>query len=119
MTREEALQNLNLPPDADPEAIEKAYQRLVRRYPPEFHPDKFRAVDDSYRQLTSLPAMLEKLLAPVVEDPKLDPALLMFEPSIPTGRIDEALNEIRALALTDALWKPVAAGRTPKGKRPF
>jgi hypothetical protein len=119
MTREEALQNLNLPPDADPEAIEKAYQRLVRRYPPEFHPDKFRAVDDSYRQLTSLPAMLEKLLAPVLEDPKLDPALLMFEPSIPAARIDEALNEIRALALTDALWKPLVAGRTPKGKRPF
>ena len=38
MTREEALQNLNLPPDADPEAIEKAYQRLVRRYPPNFTP---------------------------------------------------------------------------------
>ena len=32
MTREEALHNLNLPPDAGPEAVEKAYQRLARRY---------------------------------------------------------------------------------------
>jgi hypothetical protein len=119
MTREEALQNLNLPPDADPEAIEKAYQRLVRRYPPEFHPDKFRAVDDSYRQLTSLPAMLEKLLAPAIEDPKLDPALLMFDPSVPADRIEQALKEIRAIALADTLWKPLATSRTPKGKRPF
>jgi len=119
MTREEALQNLNLPPDADPEAIEKAYQRLVRRYPPEFHPDKFRTVDDSYRQLTSLPAMLEKLLAPVVEDSKLDPTLLMVDPSIPDSRIDEALREIRAIALAETLWKSFSADQTQKGKRSF
>ncbi len=104
MTREEALLNLNLPPDADPEAIEKAYQRLVRRYPPEFHPDKFRLLDDSYRQLTSLPAMIEKLLAPAVEE-KIDPALLTFDPSIPDSCLDEALGEARTIALSEVLWK--------------
>jgi DnaJ-class molecular chaperone len=64
MTREGALKNLNLPPEADSEAIEKAYQRLARRYPPEFQPEKFRIIDESYRQLTSLPEMLERLLSP-------------------------------------------------------
>jgi curved DNA-binding protein CbpA len=38
MTREEALAQLNLPPSAGREEIEQAYQRMVRRYPPEFHP---------------------------------------------------------------------------------
>jgi hypothetical protein len=116
MTREEALQNLNLASDADPEAIETAYQRLVRRYPPEFHPDKFRLIDDSYRQLASLPAMLEKLLAPVVEDAKLDPSLFTFDPAIPDSRLEEALQEVRAVAMAAALWKPPASGRSSKGK---
>ncbi|MHC1741819.1 MAG: hypothetical protein AB9873_02165 [Syntrophobacteraceae bacterium] len=116
MTREEALQNLNLPPDADPEAIEKAYQRLVRRYPPEFQPDRFRVVDDSYRQLTSLPAMLEKLLSPSIQEEKLDPDLLLFSPSVPDARLDEALQEIRAAALREALWKPGSSGRSRKGR---
>ena len=105
MTREEALQNLNLASDADQDAIEKAYQRLVRRYPPEFHPDRFRLIDDSYRQLTSLAAMIQQQLAPVVASPKLDPDLLMFEPSLPDSRVEEAIREIRQAALTGALWK--------------
>ena len=105
MTREEALQNLSLPSDADRDAIEKAYQRLVRRYPPEFHPDRFRSIDDSYRQLTSLAAMIQQQLAPVVTNPKLDPGLLMFEPSLPDSHLEEAIREIRRAALTSALWK--------------
>jgi hypothetical protein len=104
MTREEALQNLNLPPDADAEAIEKAYQRLVRRYPPEFHPDRFRIIDDSYRQLTSLSDMVQKLLSPSIEPSGIDPTLLVFDPTVPESRIDESLAEIRRFALTKALW---------------
>jgi curved DNA-binding protein CbpA len=115
MTREEALQNLNLPPDADSEAVEKAYQRLVRRYPPEFHPEKFRILDESYRHLTSLAAMIEKLLAPAIEDSKLDPALIAFEPSIPESRLEEALDEIRTLALEATLWKSPAAKQQHSG----
>jgi hypothetical protein len=117
MTREEALQNLNLPPDADPTAIEKAYQRMVRRYPPEFNPDKFRIIDDSYRQLTSLSAMIEKSLAPVIEGEMIDPELLTFEPSIPDSRLAQALKEIRAAALSEFLWKPSSDDQPPRGKR--
>lgn len=115
MTREEALQNLNLPPDADTAAIEKAYQRMARRYPPEFHPDKFRLIDDSYRQLISLSAMIEKLLAPAVDSGNIDPDLLVFEPSVPESCASDAVREIRALALAEVLWKPTAS-RTPRGK---
>lgn len=119
MTREEALQNLNLPPDADPEAIEKAYRRLVRRYPPEFHPDRFRTIDESYRQLTCLPAMLEKLLTPGLEEKKLDPDLLIFKPSIPVSRLDQALGEVRAAILAGTLWRSPHPQPDPKGKPPF
>jgi len=105
MTREEALQNLNLPSDADQEAVEKAYQRLVRRYPPEFQPDKFRTIDESYRHLTSLAAMIEQQLAPSVEDPKLNPELFMFDPCVPDSRVKEAIEEIQRIALINALWK--------------
>ncbi len=117
MTREDALQNLNLPSDADPEAIEKAYFRLARRYPPEFNPDKFRIIDDSYRQLTSLPAMIEKLLSHSVSDAKLDPALLAFDPAAPDSSLDQALKEIRKIALTERLWKPPEAARPGKSKK--
>jgi hypothetical protein len=104
MTREEALQNLNLPLDADPEAIEKAYRRLVRRYPPEFQPERFRIIDDSYRQLTSLPTMIQMLLSPSIEPSGMDPGILVFNPSVPDSRIDESLVEVRKIALAKKLW---------------
>ncbi len=104
MTREEALQNLNLPPDADAEAIEKSYQRLVRRYPPEFHPDRFRIIDESYRQLTSLSDMIQKLLSPSIEPSGTDPTLLVFDPDVPRSRIDESIAEVRRIALNKTLW---------------
>lgn len=64
MTRSEALAMLRLPETAAPEDIEGAYQRLVRRYPPEFHPEKFCQIDAAYTFLTSLPSRLERLLSP-------------------------------------------------------
>ncbi|NLI32026.1 MAG: J domain-containing protein [Deltaproteobacteria bacterium] len=117
MTREEALQNLNLQEEATPEAIEKAYQRLVRRYPPEFHPEKFRLIDDSYRQLTSLPAMIEKLLAPVIEGKKLEPGLLIFDPSPPDSCIEKALGEIRVIIMHETLWPSPSPVSSSKGRR--
>ena len=64
MTREEALTQLGLSPSASKDDIEQAYRRMVRRYPPEFQPEKFRQVDEAYQSLISLPFLLEKLLAP-------------------------------------------------------
>jgi hypothetical protein len=61
--------------------------------------------------------MIEKLLAPVVEDAKLNPDLLTCESSIADSRIDEAIKKIRSIALAEALWKPPSVGRPSKGKR--
>ena len=62
MTKEKALKILNLTPAATREEIDHAYQRLVRRYPPEFHPEKFREIDEAYKFLTSLVFRIEKLI---------------------------------------------------------
>jgi hypothetical protein len=104
VTREEAMQNLNLAMDASAETVEEAYRRLVRRYPPEFHPEKFRSIDDSYRQLTSLPALIERLLTPIGREAKVEEDLLCFAPSVSASRLDEGIREIRTLALAQALW---------------
>jgi hypothetical protein len=104
MTQEAALRNLDLAPGATREDIEAAYQRLVRRYPPEFHPDRFRRVDDSYRLLTSLPFLLERLLCGVVNEPEVDPELLSFALSLPENALEEAIQEITKGYLVRHLW---------------
>ncbi len=45
---------LGLPPDSDDEAIRRRYLELVRRFPPEHHPDKFTAVRAAYESLRDL-----------------------------------------------------------------
>lgn len=42
---------LGLPPEADDAAIRGAYLELVRRYPPDHHPQRFAAVSAAYRIL--------------------------------------------------------------------
>lgn len=106
LTRAEALHTLNLPPEATPEAIEGAYHRLVRRYPPEFHPDRFRRIDESYRFLTSTAFRVESILTARKTTPELDLAQLLA--ALPLQADDDAvaksLAEIRTLLLIDSLW---------------
>ena len=119
MTREQALENLNLAPAADREEIEKAYQRLVRRYPPEFHPDRFRQIDESYRFLVSLPFLLEKLLSPALQEASPDPLLFSFSPSVPEHFREQALREIRKRFLLNHLWRSAPPGDTSGEALPF
>ena len=105
MTREEALTLLNLPPSALTEEIEQAYQRMVRRYPPEFQPEKFRQVDEAYRFLTSLPFVLEKLLAPGADSDEVNKSLFSFSLSPPQlSVLDEALSEAKKQFKMSYLW---------------
>jgi len=105
MTREEALLQLNLPPSARKEEIEQAYQRMVRRYPPEFQPEKFRQVDEAYRSLTSLAFVLEKLLAPGAAIDEANKSLFSFSLSPPQlSVLEEALLEIRKQFMMSYLW---------------
>jgi hypothetical protein len=102
MNREQALKNLNLPSSATGEEIEKAYQRLVQRYPPEFHPERFRLIDESYRLLTSLAFFLERTLSQECREPDRD--LFRFAPTVPETTRDDAVRSMKRRFLIDAIW---------------
>ncbi len=76
MTREQAYKTLNLQEGASMEDVEAAYQKLVRRYPPEFNPQRFVEIQGAYRYLTSFTKRLEALFATMAttqgESPKLE-----------------------------------------------
>ena len=105
MTREEAFAQLNLPSSAEKEEIEQAYQRMVRRYPPEFQPEKFRQIDEAYRFLISLPFLLEKLLAPGADSEEVSKNLFSFDLSSPQiSVLEEALLEAKKQFKMSYLW---------------
>ena len=106
MIREKALALLNLPSSASREEIERAYQRLVRRYPPEFHPEKFRAIDEAYRFLTSLAFRIERSLSPQAKM-EIDKGSFSFDLTPPTASLEGALNEIKTKLKIAFLWKPL------------
>ncbi len=106
MTKENALALLNLSSPASQEEIEKAYQRLVRRYPPEFHPEKFRALDEAYRFLTSLAFRIERSLSPQAKM-EIDKDSLSFDLAPPIASLEPALNEIKTKLKIAFLWKPL------------
>ena len=51
MKASEALGILNLPSDATPEQVKKAYFRLVRTYSPEKDPEQFQRLREAYELL--------------------------------------------------------------------
>lgn len=104
MTREEWLAVLNLPGSATKGDIEQAYQRLVRRYPPEFQPEKFRQIDDAYRFLTSLPSMLERLLSSAAQEKELDKSLFSLTATPPVAALEAALRELKKQVKLSFLW---------------
>ncbi|MDX9841246.1 MAG: hypothetical protein RBS95_07300 [Desulfobulbus sp.] len=106
LTREQALNHLNLPPEATSEAIEKAYQRMVRRYPPEFHPDRFRQIDESYRTLTSLAFVVERILAAESVEPAANLTQLLADLPLLAGQdaVAASIRDLRRLLVIDTLW---------------
>ena len=109
MTKEKALKILNLTPAATREEIDHAYQRLVRRYPPEFHPEKFRGIDEAYKFLTSLAFRIEKLITPQATI-ELNRELFSFDFTPPTSSLESALSEIKKQLKIAFLWKPLEKG---------
>jgi len=109
MTRDQALTLLNLPPEASREDIDEAYGRLVRRYPPEFQPEKFRRIDMAFRFLTSFAARLESLLSRgsascAAPGKELIPVFIV--PPAPASLLDAALAETGKAARLTCLWSP-------------
>jgi curved DNA-binding protein CbpA len=53
---------LGLTPEADDAAVRAAYLELVRRYPPDHHPQRFAAVSEAYQILKDEGARLRHQL---------------------------------------------------------
>ncbi len=115
MTREKAMALLNLPSWAGREDIERAYRRLVRRYPPEFHPEKFRDIDEAYRLLTSLAFRVEHSLLPQTKM-EIDRDSFSFDMAPPIASLEAALNEIKTKLKIAFLWKPLERENPKKEK---
>ncbi|MBM9536002.1 hypothetical protein [Desulfobulbus alkaliphilus] len=111
VTREQALRALNLETNATREDIDKAYQRMVRRYPPEFHPERFRQIDESYRTLTSLAFVVEAILEDkeTAGEENLAKVLAALSPAADDKAVLDGINEMRLQLLVESLWP---GGRT-------
>ena len=99
-----ALKALGLDREAVPEAIEKAYRKLINRYPPEFHPDKFRQVDEAYRYLTSYPKRIAVLFAPDATRKSVDISLFSYPAGEKSELLEAGIGEIRRLTRLWYLW---------------
>lgn len=99
-----ALQALGLDREASPEAIEQAYRKLINRYPPEFHPDKFRQIDEAYRYLTSYAKKIATLFAPDATRTTVDLSLFRYPDVDKTDLLDAGIAELRRLARLWYLW---------------
>ena len=104
MIRQDALKELNLPEKAANEDIEQAYKRLVRRYPPEFNPERFQKIDEAYRFLTSIPDMIEYLLSPNVGT-GITISDFRFTTALPIEAVDKALSSLTRATRMAALWQ--------------
>lgn len=88
---------LNLPPDADDEAIRRRYLELVRQFTPEHHPEKFAAIRAAYESLKDLTTRLEHRLFDTGDKESI--AAIIEELACRTPRrrlsLDQLLNAVR------------------------
>lgn len=86
MMFEAAYKMLRVDRRAGPEEIRRAYLRLVRRYPPEHFPEKFRQVHDAYRCLNLQEDALEDLAERLGRTGSpLETAAVLFSGRIPAA----------------------------------
>lgn len=105
MNIETALEKLNLDKQATPETIEKTYRKLINRYPPEFHPEKFRQIDEAYRFLTSFARRVEMLFSPQTGELKLNMDIFSFRANNSPTLLEGAGREIKRLERLRFLWE--------------
>ncbi|MDD3580339.1 MAG: DnaJ domain-containing protein [Desulfobacca sp.] len=104
MIRKDALAILRVSDSATREDLDRAYQRLVRRYPPEFNPEKFRQIDEAYKFLTSLPYLLERLLSPQKLKVAVNKEEFRFPRSRPTATPEQIRAALRKQLLQAYIW---------------
>ncbi len=71
VTFSNAHQILEVKPGATADEIRKAYLALVRQYPPDREPDKFRDIHAAYQMLNDPIALATALLTPSRDKPDL------------------------------------------------
>jgi hypothetical protein len=104
MTGGDALKILKLQSSATNEEIKLAYNKLVRRYPPEFHPARFREIDEAYRFLISFTHMLERLFSAEAGELAIEGDLLSFDVSPLVSSLEGAVAETKKKFKTAYLW---------------
>ena len=87
---------LELPDDADDEAIRRRYLELVKRYPPEQHPEKFAAVRAAYESLRDLTTRVRHRLFEAGSNDSLD--AVIQELACPRSRRRMSLQALLGLA---------------------
>jgi curved DNA-binding protein CbpA len=87
---------LELPDDADDEVIRRRYLELVKRYPPEHHPEKFAAVRAAYESLRDLTTRVRHRLFEAGENDSLD--AVIQELACPKSRRRVPLQTLLSLA---------------------
>ncbi|MBF0458095.1 MAG: DnaJ domain-containing protein [Nitrospirae bacterium] len=111
MTRDTALNILKLSSAAGKEEIESTYYKLVKRYPPEFNPDKFREIDEAYRYLTSFTVMIESLLSGDSNEGTVDAELFSFTLPSESVSVDDAMREIKNSFKIAHLWSGLTSDK--------
>jgi hypothetical protein len=69
------LLTLGLPPSATPEQARQRYLELVRQYPPDREPEKFREIHNAFQSFSDPLVHARALLRPVREKPDLESVL--------------------------------------------
>lgn len=86
---------LGLDDDADDETIRRRYLELVKRFPPEHHPEKFAAVRAAYESLKDLTTRVRHRLFEAGKKESLDP--IIEEMAHPKSRRRMSLQSLLSL----------------------
>ena len=78
---------LGIDPASGDAEIRRRYLELVRRYPPDQHPERFAAVREAYDQLRDPVARLRAKLFPAKPHETMDAILADVEQRLRTARI--------------------------------
>lgn len=85
---------LGLSPDCSEEELRKRYLELVRKYPPETHPERFSKIHQAYEQLKNPLERIPEMFFSMDTDDSIE------------GMIDDVLEDVKNERLpTEALLK--------------
>lgn len=89
-------ETLNLPDDADDEAIRRRYLELVKQFTPEHHPERFAAIRAAYESLRDLKTRVKHRLFEAGKTDSLD--AILQELACPKSRRRVSLQALLSVA---------------------